>query len=563
MANSVRVEGNTILLKADYIHVDRCRAVPGGRWDKTLKVWKYVASPAIAGAIATQFMGVPMTFDPAFEALLREAASIQRAAEFKRADDLPPIPVTSTQPWRHQLQAYHFAMSMRAAALFMEMGTGKSKVAVDLAVNKGCKTVLILCPLSVVNVWPKQFRLHAGVEVLTQPLGKGAVRRKVRDAEQALEIGRRLNKPVAIIVNYESAWREPMSEFLLGRAWDMVILDESHKIKAPGGKASLFCARLGQRAVNRLILTGTPMPHSPLDIYAQYRFLDPGIFGTSFAAFRQRYAVMGGYLNREVKAFRMMRNLPDGRFNPQYSPDIEREWNQKLHSVSFRVLSRDVLDLPEAIHETRTFTLESRAAQVYRQLETLFYAEVDNGEVTVNNALTRLLRLQQITSGYVRNDEGQDVQIDFGKMDLLADLLDSIDRSEKVVVFCRFQHDLDTVRAVVESRDGGGNRYGELSGRRNDLTSDSTFPDDVDVLGVQIQAGGVGIDLTAARYVIYYSLGFSLGDYEQSLARTHRPGQTRTTYFYHLLAEGTVDEKVYKALKQRKHVVEAVIEDRG
>jgi SNF2 family DNA or RNA helicase len=123
-------------------------------------------------------------------------------------------------------------------------------------------------------------------------------------------------------------------------------------------------------------------------------------------------------------------------------------------------------------------------------------------------------------------------------------------------VFCRFRHDLDKIRKVAESQQ---RRYGEVSGRQDDLV-DSKFPPDVDVLGVQIQAGGAGIDLSAAAYCAYYTVGFSLGDYEQSLARTHRPGQTRSVTYYHLVSEGTVDSRVYAALEQRKDVVRAILD---
>src|SRR5262249_16192811 len=131
------------------------------------------------------------------------------------------------------------------------------------------------------------------------------------------------------VVNYEAAWQEPMGALLLATKWDLVILDESHRVKAPGGKASMFCASLRKSAAARLCLTGTPMPLSPLDLYAQYRFLDPGIFGTSFAAFRNRYAVMGGYGGHEVLGF-----------------DEERmpELNDRMYSIGFRVMADDVLD---------------------------------------------------------------------------------------------------------------------------------------------------------------------------------------------------------------------------
>jgi len=188
---------------------------------------------------------------------------------------------------------------------------------------------------------------------------------------------------------------------------------------------------------------------------------------------------------------------------------------------------------------------------------------VDDGEVTVSNALVKLLRLQQVMSGYIMDDAGNTRYVDNSKESMLEDVLEDIDPVEPVVVFARFKEDLDRIRKIVEKRekkDGKFCVYGEVSGSQKDLV-EGKFPPHVDVLGVQIQSGGTGIDLTRAHFAIYYSLGFSLGDYEQSLSRVHRPGQTEPTTFIHLLARGTVDEKVYKALRARKQVIEFVLEE--
>jgi SNF2 family DNA or RNA helicase len=149
-------------------------------------------------------------------------------------------------------------------------------------------------------------------------------------------------------------------------------------------------------------------------------------------------------------------------------------------------------------------------------------------------------------------------KIDSGKAELLEEIIEDIDEHEPVVVFCRFQHDLDEIKAVAEKLD---RTYGEISGRSKSALSDKAeMQDGIQIAGVQIQAGGVGIDLTRSRYGIYYSVGFSLGDYEQSLARIHRPGQTRPVVYYHLVAAGTIDEVVYSNLKSKKDVISSIIE---
>ena len=144
------------------------------------------------------------------------------------------------------------------------------------------------------------------------------------------------------------------------------------------------------------------------------------------------------------------------------------------------------------------------------------------------------------------------IEVDTAKEGLLRDILEDLD--EPVVVFARFRHDLDTVHAAA----AGLHRNSlELSGRVNQLAAWQAG--EAPVLAVQTQAGGVGIDLTRARVAIYYSLGLSLGDHLQSQARLHRPGQTRTVAYYYLLAENTIDGKVFKALEARQDVIEALL----
>ncbi|OFW00564.1 MAG: hypothetical protein A3G20_03735 [Acidobacteria bacterium RIFCSPLOWO2_12_FULL_59_11] len=449
-----------------------------------------------------------------------------------------------TTPWRHQREAVEFINRLytrgkRGTMISAAMGTGKTAMAIYTALEQRFQKLLILCPLRVVQVWKPQFELHSATPWLVVPLDDSFSSNQAKrvEAERQIKLGETRGVPVAVVINYESIWRSPFAEWALKQHWDLVIADEIHRCKAPGGKASRYLTRLGKVAKHRLGLSGTPMPHSPLDVYAYYRFLDPSIFGWSFQKFRQHYAEMGGYQHHQVVAFRNLDEL-----------------NRRFYSIAFTA-SKDVLDLPPEVHVTYHCRLGTEAQAIYRSLEHDFIAEIESGEVTAANALVKLLRLQQITGGFVRTDSGEDVQIDSAKMNLLRDVLEDIAADEPVVVFCRFHKDLDAVKRVA---DEAGRRSLELSGRLDELKRWQSG--EAPILAVQIDSGGLGVDLTRARYAIYYSLGFSLGSYEQSLARVHRPGQTRPVEYIHLLAEGTVDEKVMAALSERSDVVNSVLQ---
>lgn len=567
---SLSVETNRIVARAPFQAKDVLKSVRGARWNPDRAAvdggrpgaWEWQVSPTTAAELAGKLRAckyvTDLVVDAEISALLDQVETAAASAPVKVVDeiDVPAIDLPSLgQPpwWIHQRRAFHFARDQVAAGLFIGMGGGKSRVTVDLVRDAGDQRVLILCPKNVVGVWPKQFRLYAGDDAyrVISPR-KGTVAKRADEISTALDrfVDDARSGPLVVVVNYESAWREPMAKLLLSVAWDRVILDESHRIKAPGGKASRFCQQLGRVARRRLCLTGTPMPHSPLDVYAQYRFLDPGIFGTNFTKFRARYAVMGGYEGREVLSYQR-----------------EDELAARAYSIAYRIADEEldaILGLETPTHDTVECDLSPKARKIYKELWGDLVTELEHGEVTADNALVRLLRLAQVTSGHlpvdVETDDGVErivEEIDTSKADALVDLLEDLPAHEPVVVVCRFTHDLDNVARAAAKL---GRRYGELSGRRRDaLTDDSTLAEDVDVAGIQIQAGGVGIDLTRAHYCVFYSVGFSLGDYDQVLKRTHRPGQTTRVSYYHLNVADSIDQTVYEALQQRKDVVDYVL----
>lgn len=459
------------------------------------------------------------------------------------------MPEFHTQPWTHQLRSFNFAYHREASYLALDMGTGKSKVAIDLAANWQSQATIIICPLSVGEAWIKQLSIHHPGPYIAETFMTGPVKQRATRMIEMLQLATHRRVPAFVIVNYDAVWRSPFGPvynknnritdkgLILGMAWDLAILDEGHRIKTPSSRVSWFCRSLRNKAQRRLVLSGTPMPHSPLDIYAQMRFLNPDVFGTSFNLFRQEYAVLGGENNRMVFGFKHLDDL-----------------HAKFAAHSIRFMASDVLDLPAAIHQERTCKLCPAAMAAYRDLKKVAAALVEAGEITAANGAVKLLRLQQITGGNAALDSGEAHRIDDSKQRLLQDVFEDLPLDEPIVVFARFTADLDRIAEACENT---GRAYRELSGRVKELSEWQNG--NGNVLALQIQAGGVGIDLTRARYCIYYSVGYSLGDYEQSLKRTHRPGQTRTVFYYHLTAEGTVDQDVYAALEAKADVINAVL----
>jgi len=541
------VGAGRILLRAPFSNLLLCKRLPGAAWDSTRRVWTYPATPKHARLIRS---AIPrLEASDRFTALLATkptAPSIPPSPPAPKQELQPSVTLPTglkTKPWRHQIEAFLFVLQCLlhgagAALLALEMGLGKTLVALMVMAALAVRRVLIACPLRVVPVWEQQIERHLDLPLIVVSLDDSvsSVASKRKLAEEKLKLAEVTGRPLVIIINYDSVWRSPFADWAAAQQWDLIIADESHRLKAPGGKASLAFKRLRSHARCRLALTGTPLPHSPLDAYAQFRFLNHAIFGPSFAAFRQKYAVMGGFQRKQVTGF-------------QHLDELEA----LMRTITFR-LSKDVLDLPPETHVTYECELSPEALRVYRDLEEDFIAEVRDGRVTAANAMVKLLRLQQVAGGWVKTDDGQYRRVDSAKQNLLADTFEDIGAGEPVVVFCRFHADLN---AVHEAAKTAGFQSLELSGRRDELKRWQSG--DAQVLAVQISAGGVGVDLTRARYSIYYSLSFSLGEYDQALSRVHRPGQTRPVEHIHLVARNTVDRKITRALEKRAEVVEAVL----
>jgi SNF2 family DNA or RNA helicase len=440
----------------------------------------------------------------------------------------------------HQPLAIEAALSRDGTLIDGKMGSGKSLIGLGIIVESKAIATLVLCPVSVRGVWRREIWKHTeGIDVVLPD--KGDVRRRAREIKEHVERARITRQPFVVVVNYESAWRNEMAKVLLGVTWHLVLFDESHRIKSPSGKASRFARKL--KARRRVGLTGTPTPHSPLDIWAQAQAIAPGVYQRTYTAFRSAYAVI-----TTAPGFPKI-------IGWQNTDDLQGRLKLFVHDCG------DVdLHLPPMTEQVVDVELEPGAAKAYKALERDFYAEIERGEVTVGNALTKILRLQQVTGGTIKLDDGTEARVSEAKQKALADILDDL-AGQRVAVFCRFKSDLLAVRQAAEAAKLA---YGEISGSTKDgLDDHAMMRDGLDIVGVQIQSGGVGIDLTRANVGIYYSLTHSLGDHEQSRARLHRPGQTRHTHFLYLVAPGTIDAKIMQALDEKKDVIESVVYGRG
>ena len=462
-----------------------------------------------------------------------------------------PMPVKA-RPYAHQYKAFDFACEKfgllpsathsNGVALLMEMGTGKTLTSIAIAgalyqFGKVSK-ILVTAPLSILGVWEQEFGQFADFPNTVTVL-KGSSKNKGETLKTLKD-----NKLQIVVVNYESAWR--IERELLEFDADLIIADEAHKIKEARTAQSKAMHHLGDKARYKLLLTGTVITNKELDVFSQYRYLNRKVFGDSFYVFRNRYFDMVGY----------------GNHIPRFRKSMLEDFLERMHSIAYRVTKAECLDLPDITEEVRTVELEEKAKRLYKELEKESYTELSGSEVSAVNVLTKLLRLSQLTGGHLTDDEGDSNPVSTAKLNALSDLIDSAMAEEKkLVVMARFVPELNDIQKLLEEKGVGyASVRGGVKNREEEIRR---FQEDNDcrVFVGQIAAAGLGITLTSASTLVFYSLDYSMSNFEQAKARIHRVSQTENCHYIYLVAKDTVDVKVLKALRHKVDLAKTLVDD--
>lgn len=516
-----------------------------------------------------------------------------------------------TALWPHQQAAVDKLAPIGRGMLAMDVGTGKSLTALELIRRWDCRRVLIVCPKSMVAVWPREIAKHGFADWRILPLLQGTTTKRAESLRTAHLCAQVDGQPLAAVVNYEATIHGEFPSTLMGIPWDCLLLDECQKAKSYDSKTSKLMADLSRRIPHVLGLTGTLLHNTPLDAFGQFRSVSPDVFGTDYWAFFNRYAhtqeqdlrdQLEELGQRELRRLLSVRQVtdPDGfaarhghrilkriqarawpprpdeydavarelgeayvRWRVRKAPWLRsqvlnyrylEEFSARIEPVTYRCTKRDVLTLPPVVHQDRLCILGSKTRSAYESMRKDLVAKVDAGEIRAANALSAGIRLAQIANGFSVDPDGNVVEIGTEKRELLQEILDEIPADEPVVVFGVFHHDLDVTYAAAQAT---GRTCCELSGRRNDL--EAWQAGEYNVLAAQVRAGGAGVSFVRACYQVYLAHPWSPGDYEQTLGRIDRPGQTRPVTYLHLMAAETIDERVVQALQSKRDLAETVM----
>ena len=463
-----------------------------------------------------------------------------------------------TEPYAHQREAFDASADMQSFALLLDMGTGKTKVTLDtvayLFEKAAIEFVLVVAPKGVVANWIREIEAHLPPRIEREMvLWNPSLNKKRREELNELHV--KNNKLKFLLMNVEAFSTKKglhVAELFVNRFKTFMVVDESTTIKNRRAKRTKALCAVGRDAVYRRILTGSPVTRSPLDLFSQMAFLDPGILGfSSYYAFQARYSIvqrrtMGAHSFNQVVGFRRLDEL-----------------TEKLAAHSFRVKKEDCLDLPDKIYTKRTVALTKEQLQAYQQMKKLALARLASGELsTTKNVLTQIMRLQQICCGNLTDDEGKTHALPSNRIKELMDLCEEI--QGKAIIWATWTMD---IRAIAEAlRDCYGVQavstlHGETpESERQKIVE--TFQDRRSELRYLVghpKTGGYGLTLTAASTVIYYSNSYDLELRVQSEDRAHRIGQLNKVTYVDLLAPGTIDEKIVQSLRAKINVADQIL----
>ena len=435
-------------------------------------------------------------------------------------------------PHDYQKYAVEYIKSHPVTALFLDMGLGKTVTTLtairDLMYDTfEVQRVLVIAPLRVArDTWPDEIKKWDHLKALTCSVVVGSVAERKRALQQDADI---------YIVNRENlVWLYENSRL----DFDMVVLDELSSFK--NAQSKRFKAMKAMRPkVKRIVgLTGTPSGNGLMDLWAEFRLLD-----------------LGERLGRYISQYRNLYFKPDKRngmvvYSYKPLPGAEKAIYHQIADITVSMKANDYLKMPELVSVTKEVTLSEKEKQRYDELKKSLVLDLPDGEVTAANAASLTMKLSQMANGAIYTDDKNVVNIHDRKLDALEDLVESAN-GRPILVAYWFKHDKDRIQKRMQARE---------------LKEPQDFADwnagRIPVALIHPASAGHGLNLQqGGSILIWFGLTWSLELYQQTNARLWRQGQqSRTVIIQHIVAKGTIDERILKVLEHKDGTQAALID---
>jgi len=455
-------------------------------------------------------------------------------------------------PYPFQIETINYGIKHDNIGLLLSMGLGKTVCSITIArwriQNDGCRKVLVICPVSIMRKW--QGEIHKSSEYKATVV-HGTKAERIRLLKEKSEF---------YIINYEAL--TPLYQPLEDMKFDILIADESARyIQNPTSNRSLAAIQLSDIAKYRMILTGTLISKRPMNLWSQFRFLTRGeTFGDNFYKFRSK---MFTRLDLSFEKFVLKK---------QYIPII----NKGIYSACIKFTRDEIKDeLPEVLPTVETFIEMDRDLQlIYDSIKKNIITEIETekGHVTLkkNFILSRLTKLQQITSGFIKNKGEQEEKLrSTPKLDALIEEVASItDDEESVIIWCRFRFSISMIELALKKLKiktivmTGSDSQESKNEKWNRFQRSKTF----NVFVGQIEAGGIGIELfkidgdkDKTQHTLFFDRTWVFDHAVQAAGRSDRIGQKSKIRKNHFVVENSIDQIMYNTQKDDKEVAELIM----
>lgn len=577
-------KGNRFMVRCPFHANDIIMTAPSKRWNKAARAWALPVIRRNVEFIRLKLKGIAVCdretatkIEEIETGFAQNAVGDEWPEQYKTKTRLKPYQETGVKRAYRRLTAPKGSAGAGAFAFYMDMGTGKTKVTIDL-VSALCRegktrSLLVVAKFSLLLNWLDELEKHCSVEY-SPKIHQNSEKSFMDWMWDTKDVPLRVYLTGIESMSAGSAYTFA-EKFALMNQGCVCVVDEAHMISNHKATRSERIVSLGRKTEYRIILTGTPITSGPMNTYMQFEFLDPQIIGIGdFYAFRNRYAVMGGY-QRETRNGVKQPTEIIGYQNMDELVDL-------LSPCVYQVRKEDVLtEIPPKSFEKRVVNMTDDQRSIYKSIKKREYKWMGE-HVVLKNVLELALRLHQCTGGHVatRDKEykldrktGEQLEVDISvmhpifddpkknpKMIEVIDILDEIGSDTPVIIWARYQNEIKDLADTISG----------VPGRRVGVITGSTEPPDRMEIIADFQSGrsntivanqetaGTGYNMTAAKVVIFYSNTFSLTHRLQAEDRAHRIGQKNAVLYIDVVVEKSVDEIVLRSIESKMDVAEYV-----
>lgn len=589
----VELDGENFSVKIPSMHFynEIFKSAPKRRYVKSQETWVFPRLLSVIEFIKKhmphiQWDGEPERF---YQSVKGESEYRGKLARGEIEFDVSKLEGTpfKLEPYNHQKIALLMGRDKHAFGYFMDQGTGKTKVILDDTAHNWrlgrINCLIIVAPNSVKTNWVNndaspennpddwdEVIKHLAPDVKYFKFAYSAnqdAKYKIAESKFFEKLALRKSELAIFATNVEGLHskksQDIMNKITMSRKY-MIAVDESTRIGNRSANRTKLCIKYRKKAQMARIASGTPVIKSPLKAYSQLNFLDENILNEpSYTAFSARYSVRKSNLNPGDRG---------NAFDPVMYYVNTDELSEKIAGCSYRVKKEDCLDLPDKIYLKRHLQMTPNQMAAYKQMreDSMVFLRNRQGVLTAPTVLAQLVRLQQITAGYLpiidqTTGEQTGIQkIDDGYSGKVQEAIDLIsDSDEKCIIWCKYRFEIEEMcNALSDEKIKYVQLHGGI-GEKERIVSRQSFQNDpsVKVFVGQVRTGGIGITLHAASMVIYLSNTFSTEDRVQSEDRAHRIGQTRNVTYYDLIYKNTIDVRILNVLRDNKKLSEEIMKD--